>query len=257
MKLLLTIAYDGSAYHGYQVQNGQMTVQERLNDAVLTVFGKRYPVTGCSRTDSGVHALDFKATVTLDVEAPRIPPDRVPLAMNLALPNDISVISASMVPDSFHPRYDVVSKEYRYKILNSRIRDPFLVGRAYQFAVPLDISLMNRAALGFLGSHDFSAFSAAGSEVIERTRTIYQCSVEREGDVVTIRVVGNGFLYNMVRIITGTLIDVSRGRILPDDIPQILESLDREKAGFTAPACGLYLYRVNYENTKGGDGFGP
>lgn len=255
MKLLLTIAYDGTAYHGYQVQNGQITVQEMLNDAVLAVFGKRYPVTGCSRTDSGVHALDFKATVTLDGDAPRIPTDRVPLAMNVVLPNDISVISATEIPDFFHPRYDVISKEYRYKILNSRIRDPFLEGRAYQFAVPLDASLMDRAAANFVGTHDFSAFSAARSEVADRIRTVYHCSVSRDGDIVTVRIVGNGFLYNMVRIITGTLIDVSCGKFLPEDISTIIDSLDREKAGFTAPACGLYLYRVNYGNPKGGDGF--
>ena len=254
MKLLLTIAYDGTAYHGYQVQSGQVTVQEKLNDAVCRVFGKRYPVTGCSRTDSGVHALDFKATVTLDGDAPQIPADRVPLAMNIMLPADIAVKSAVPVPDSFHPRYDVKSKEYRYRILNSRIRDPFLAGRAYQFPVPLDTVLMNRAAGYFVGTHDFSAFTASGSDVADRVRTVYNCSVTSDGDIVTVTVSGNGFLYNMVRIIAGTLIDVSCGKICADSIPEIIASLDRERAGFTAPACGLYLYRVEYDSdfTEGG-----
>lgn len=253
MKILLTIAYDGTAYHGYQVQNGQITVQKRLNDAVLRVFGKRYPVTGCSRTDSGVHALDFKATVTLDDDAPRIPPDRIPLAMNIALPDDISVKSAIPVADSFHPRYDVRSKEYRYLILNSRVRDPFLVGKAYQFPTPLNIGLMNRAAGCFVGTHDFSAFTASGSDVSDRTRTIFDCSVSSNDNIVTVRVSGNGFLYNMVRIVTGTLIDVSCGKLSADSVPDIIKSRDRQRAGFTVPACGLYLYRVSYDYSKGAE----
>ena len=174
--------------------------------------------------------------------------------MNIMLPADIAVKSAVPVPDSFHPRYDVKSKEYRYRILNSRIRDPFLAGRAYQFPVPLDTVLMNRAAGYFVGTHDFSAFTASGSDVADRVRTVYNCSVTSDGGIVTVTVSGSGFLYNMVRIITGTLIDVSCGKICADSIPDIIASLDRERAGFTAPACGLYLYRVEYDSdfTEGG-----
>ncbi len=246
MKYLFTVAYDGRAYHGYQVQKGHVTVQEKLQDAIEKLYGKRYPIVGCSRTDSGVHARDFKAAIFVDDDAPAIPVDRLPLALNIFLPEDISVKKADIVSDTFHPRYDVRLKEYEYLILNSKVRDPFLFGRAYLYPLPLDEKMMNRAAEHLKGTHDFSAFMTSGSDVSDCVRTIYDCTVTRNGSLVSIRISGSGFLYNMVRIITGTLIEVSAGRFSPEDIDSILASRDRSRAGFTAPACGLYLNRVVY-----------
>ena len=246
MKYLLTVAYDGSNYHGYQVQNGQTTIQEKLQDAIEALLGKRYPIVGCSRTDSGVHARDFKATFSTDADAPKIPVEKLPIALNLHLPDDIAIKNAEEASESFHVRYDVKTKEYEYLILNSRIRSPFLCGRTYFYSTPLDVESMNEAAQFFVGTHDFSAFISSGSDVEDRVRTIYSCIVERNGELVTVRISGNGFLYNMVRIIVGTLIEVSSGKLSPSEIPEIILSGDRSMAGYTVPACGLYLNRVEY-----------
>ena len=246
MKYLLTVEYDGTCYHGYQVQSGQITIQEKLQDAVEKLFGKRYPIVGCSRTDSGVHARDFKITFSTNDDSPKIPTEKIPIALNLYLPDDIAIKAAETVSDGFHVRYDVRSKEYEYLILNSRIRSPFLRSRAYFYSFPLDDKLMNEAAQYFLGTHDFSAFMSSGSDVEDMVRTIYSCAVERKGELITVRISGNGFLYNMVRIIVGTLIEVSCGKIEPEKIPKIIASKERSMAGFTAPACGLYLNRVEY-----------
>ncbi len=246
MRYLLTVAYDGRAYHGYQVQKGQITVQKTLQDAVEAIFGDRYPLVGCSRTDSGVHARDFKALLTVGEGAPRIPAEQLPRALNTHLPEDLSVRAAEPAAEGFHPRYDVRRKEYEYLILNAKVRDPFLAGRAYLYPIPLDEERMNRAAARFVGTHDFSAFTAAGSDVADRVRTVFDCRVTREGELVSVRVAGNGFLYNMVRIMVGTLIEVSAGRLAPEAIDDVIASRERSRAGFTAPACGLYLDRVLY-----------
>lgn len=246
MKYLLTVAYDGSGYHGFQVQKKNITVQEQLQDAVEAVMGKRYAITGCSRTDSGVHARDFKALLSTDEDAPCISFDKLPAALNAHLPEDISVKSACVVSELFHPRYNVKMKEYEYLIYNAKIRDPFMAKRAYFYPVLLDEKIMNKAAGFFIGRHDFSAFMASGSDVSDRERTIYSCEVTRNGDIVSIRVSGDGFLYNMVRIMVGTLIEVSKGKINYCDILKIIESKDRSKAGFTAPPEGLYLNKVTY-----------
>ncbi len=253
MKYLLTIAYDGRRYCGYQVQKNGITVQEELCRAAEAVFGRPCPITGCSRTDSGVHAKDFKAALEVDGDTPSIPPEKVAIAMNCHLPEDIAVLSSCEVADAFHPRYDVTEKEYRYLIHNAPPRNPFLAGRAWHYPRALDVAVMNDAAQAFVGEHDFAAFMASGSDVTDTTRTIYACRVDREGDTVAVTVSGNGFLYNMVRIMVGTLVAVSEGKISPCQIPQILRSCDRSRAGITAPACGLYLNRVTYETlTKGG-----
>ncbi len=253
MKYLLTIAYDGRRYCGYKVQKNGVSIQEMLGKAAETVFGRPCSITGCSRTDSGVHANDFKATLKAHGDAPRIPADKVAIAMNCHLPEDIAVLSSCEVPQTFHARYDVKAKEYRYLIHNAPARNPFLAGRAYHYPRHLDEAAMDQAAAGFVGTHDFAALMASGSDVTDTVRTIYSCHVTREGDVVSVKVSGNGFLYNMVRILVGTLIAVSEGKLSADDIPKILASRDRSRAGSTAPACGLYLNRVTYENhEKGG-----
>ena len=252
MKYLLTIAYDGRRYCGYQVQKNGVSVQEMLGKAAAAVFGRPCPITGCSRTDSGVHALDFKATLETYEDAPGIPTDKIAIAMNCYLPEDIAVREVLEVSDSFHPRYDAKIKEYRYLIHNAKARDPFLAGRAYHYPRPLDEGVMERAAAHFVGTHDFAACMASGSDVTDTVRTVYSCEVSRKGDTLMIHVSGNGFLYNMVRIMVGTLISVSEGRIQPEDIPAVLASRDRRRAGATAPACGLYLYRVTYESQEKG-----
>ncbi len=244
MKYLLTISYDGRNYCGYQKQKNGVSVQEKLTEAATALFGEGTKITGCSRTDSGVHAVCFKAT--LESEKAKIKPEKLPSALNAHLPTDISVRDASEVSSDFHPRYSVKEKEYRYIISNSSTRDPFSEGRAYFYPKKLDAEIMNEAAQYLVGRHDFRAFMAAGSKIEDTVREIYSCNVTRNGDNVTVSVCGNGFLYNMVRIIVGTLIAVSDGKLASDDIRKIIESKDRKNAGATAPAEGLYLYNVTY-----------
>lgn len=244
MKYLLTVAYNGKNYCGYQKQKNGISIQEKLTDAAVSLFGEGVSITGCSRTDSGVHAKGFKAT--LECRQTSITLDKIPTALNSVLPEDISILDAETVSDSFHPRYDVKSKEYRYVIHNGKIRDPFFAGRAYHYPKPLDHNIMDEAAKCFVGEHDFASFMASGSKIVDTVRTVYSCNVSREGDIITVSIVGNGFLYNMVRIIVGTLISVSDGKIMPTDIISIINARDRSRAGSTAPAHGLYLYDVKY-----------
>ncbi len=249
MTVLLDISYIGTAYAGWQVQPNAPTVQAAMCAAVERLLGVRCPVTGCSRTDSGVHARSFCCTVSELPEGFSIPTDRLPLALSSILPEDIAVRRATVVPDGFHPRYDCLGKEYAYRIRNSRVRDPFSVGRALHIPRPLDTERMNDAAARFVGEHDFAAFVAAGSKAgagDDTVRRIYGASVVRDGDDVCFRVSGNGFLYNMVRIMTGTLLEVAQGHCRPEDIDGIIASRDRRAAGITVPACGLYLERVFY-----------
>lgn len=249
MKILLKIRFVGTNYAGYQVQNNAPTVQGELCRAAEQLFGKRCDVTGCSRTDSGVHANLFCAAVTnhgsQSLET-TVPTDKIPRAMNAFLPPDIAVISAEEVDNEFHPRYDVKSKEYVYLIQNGGERDPFMADRCLFYPKRLDVDGMNEAAQKFVGERDFAAYMAAGSKVESTVRTIYSASVTREGNLIKFSVRGNGFLYNMVRIMMGTLLAVGEGRVFPEEIPSITESLDRKRAGSTAPACGLYLNDVEY-----------
>ena len=251
MKLLLKIAYDGSAFHGFQVQKNGVSVQSTLQDAVEKLYGARYDVTGCSRTDSGVHALEFYCTVSTGEMTGRIPLQSVPEAMNCVLPDEVAVMGAYEVPDSFHVRHDALSKEYEYLIQNDRLRNPFTVGRVWLCKRHLDESVMNRAAAHFVGEHDFSAFMSAGSKIVDTVRNVSFCRVSREDSLVKVNISANGFLYNMVRIIVGTLVEVSDGKIGEDEIPAIIASKDRSKAGLTAPPEGLYLKKVSYKTEFG------
>lgn len=252
MKLLLYISYVGKDFCGYQVQPGLRTVQGELCRAAKEIFGYECDVTGCSRTDSGVHANMFCATVAKqgdnDLETD-ISINKIPDAMCAHLPSDISVWGAEWKNKEFHPRYDVKYKEYIYRIYNNRQRNPFEDGRSMHYPRRISdgkLSDMQKAACELVGSHDFSAFMAKGSKVENTVRNIKYAEVERSGDIVTFRVAADGFLYNMVRILAGTLISVAEGKISPGNIKDIILSRDRGRAGMTAPACGLYLNKVQY-----------
>lgn len=242
--LLLTIAYDGSRYHGWQVQENALTVQEVFQKALFSATGLREDIKACSRTDTGVHAREF--CVSLLTES-RIPPERLAAALNHYLPEDIVVRSCKAVPLDFHARYSCKGKEYTYEIWNHPVRNPFLQNRALHYWYPIDENLLDRAAKNYLGSHDFSSFCTLDRrEKGDLVRTVTESKVERRGDLVLFTVAADGFLYNMVRIMVGTLLRVQQGKFAPEDIPGILEAKSRKAAGPTAPAWGLYLNRVFY-----------
>ena len=244
--LLLTLCYDGRAYHGFQIQRNADTVQARLQEALALTLPVLPDIKGCSRTDTGVHARMF--CVSLKTQS-AIPCERLPAALNSRLPQDIAVLSCREVPDDFHARYSVKSKRYRYEILNSPVRDPFTQGRAWHCPKKIDnegLSRMKSAAAQYVGKKDFCSFMAADSKVEDTVREVFEAEVEREGNLITFRVRADGFLYNMVRIFVGTLIDVAYGKLEPGDIPKIIEQKDRRAAGSTAPPHGLYLNKVEY-----------
>lgn len=241
--LLLTISFDGTAYHGWQVQDNAVTVQQTLQDALEHICSKRDNIVGCSRTDAGVHANMYCCNVrtesTIDCK-------KLVGALNAVLPKDIAAIDCTEVDYDFHARYDCKSKEYIYKIWNSPNKNPFLYNYSLHYKYPLDAEFLDRQAKAFIGTHRFDSFCAAGSSVEDTERTVINASVEREGDTVIFRVEANGFLYNMVRIMVGTLIDISRGKIPADSIEGIINAENRSAAGYTAPAHGLYLNRIHY-----------
>lgn len=247
MKYFAKIRYLGTAFHGFQIQPGLRTVQGELNTALNQAFGLPCRVTGCSRTDAGVHANEFCLTVECD--GGTIPAEKLPIAVSRFLPEDLSLFYAEECGKSFHPRYDVKEKEYLYRIMNTRIYDPFEYGRVWFLGRPITdegLGRMNAAAEHFIGKFDFSTFMSEGSDVEDTVRNVTSLSVIRNGDLVEVRISADGFLYNMVRIIVGTLTEVAFGRISPDDIPDIIASRDRSRAGMTAPAEGLYLNSVKY-----------
>lgn len=245
-RVMLTVAYDGTAYCGWQVQQNGDTIEGELNKALQGLTGEKIQVIGASRTDAGVHGLCNIAV--FDTES-RIPGEKFSYALNERLPEDIRVRRSEEVSLGFHPRRCASKKTYEYHILNCEFPNP--VRRLYSHFtyVPLDVERMREAAGYFVGEHDFSSFCSAGSQAETTVRTIYKLEVEKSGDEIVIRVMGNGFLYNMVRIIAGTLMDVGCGRKKPEDIPDILEARDRKAAGPTAPACGLIL--TGYEFLEG------
>ena len=246
MNLLFRLTYKGTRYGGFQVQPNAPTVCAAFQDALQAVIGARPDVKGCSRTDAGVHALDF--ALNLRYDGP-IPPRRLVLAVNAHLPPDIRVKSIRPVPDDFHARYAAHAKTYCYRIRNSGIDDPFDLDTCWRIAGPLDAGAMQAAADRLVGRHDFLAFCAAGSGPAahgDTVRTITRCEVRRQGEVITITVTDDGYLYNMVRILAGTLAEAGRGKLGPDDIDEILNSRDRRRAGPTLPAKGLFLVRVDY-----------
>lgn len=242
-RLQLDLRFIGTRYHGWQVQRGAITVQQRMQDAIQAVTGVRSPLTGCSRTDAGVHAAMF--CCAFDTDSP-LRGDKMAAALNAHLPADLAVTGCRERPEDFHPRYDAVAKRYVYRILNTPARDPFWEGLALHCRRPLDLAAMQRTAELFVGTHDFSAFCSAGSDVADRVRTVYQAEVARRGEMVTFTVTADGFLYNMVRIMVGTLLEAEMGRLSSDRVARALQEGKRDLAGHTAPPWGLYLDHVFY-----------
>ncbi|MCX8131355.1 MAG: tRNA pseudouridine(38-40) synthase TruA [Clostridia bacterium] len=239
----LTIEYDGTNYHGWQSQQNAVTVQDTVIKAVRRITGEEVNLTGSSRTDTGVHAYGQVANFFTES---RIPVNKFPLALNSALPDDVVVRDAEEVEEEFHSRFSSKGKKYRYLICNSTVPSALMRNRAFFVPGGLDIKAMDRASRHFLGKHDFSAFKATGSSVKSNERTITDVSLRSNGELIEFEIQGDGFLYNMVRIIAGTLVYVGLGKINADDIPAIIRGGDRRKAGKTAPAHGLYLVEVHY-----------
>ena len=247
MKYFAKIKYLGTDFHGFQVQPEKRTVQGELCTALALATGYPCKVTGCSRTDAGVHANEF--CITVECEGSTVPAEKLPVAVARFMPADLSLYYAKEVADDFHPRYDVVSKEYLYKIKNERVYDPFYYGRAWFLPKPIDeehIVKMRSAADVLVGKHDFSTFMSPGSDVTDTVRNVFYLTVEKKGSDIDIRICADGFLYNMVRIIVGTLVEVAYDRLCPEDMLGVLESHDRRNAGMTAPPDGLYLNKVSY-----------
>lgn len=244
--LLLTLCYDGFAYHGWQIQHNAISVQQVFQEALEKVIGTRPDLKGCSRTDAGVHARRFCCNFHTDHS---IPPERLTAALNHFLPGDVSVLSCKEVPEEFHARYSCKGKEYEYQIWNHPVRNPFLRNRALHYYYELDLERLNAAAAEFLGKHDFTSFCSADSRVKgDLSRTITGSHWRREGDLVIYSVAADGFLYNMVRILVGTQLWVAAGKLEPEDIRGIIDQKDRNAAGPTAPAAGLFLNRVFYDS---------
>lgn len=245
----LIIEYDGTNYHGWQSQKNANTVQGTVERAIRGLIKENVSIIGSSRTDHGVHAYGQVANF---FTSSAIPADRFCYALNRMLPHDILIKSSEEVSMDFHSRYWAKGKKYRYIIYSSRFPSPLLFKRAYHVSHKLDTDNMKKAALYFVGTHDFSAFKATGSSVKTSVRTITGVELFEEGGKIVFEIEGNGFLYNMVRIIAGTLVDVGMGRIGESEIPQIIKNCDRKRAGRTAPAEGLYLMEIYYEGRDDG-----
>lgn len=244
-QIALVLRYDGTAYHGWQIQNNAKTVQETLQNAVRRIVQEDIHIIGCGRTDTGVHAHIYVASF---LTSSSIPADKFPSAINSQLPYDISVIDAMDAPDEFHPIRSCIRKEYTYSIYTGKIRDPFLHNRALHLPYGLDVDKISQASANFVGTHDFSSMRSLGTDVSSTVRTVYDYRVECHGSLVKLIVSADGFLYNMARTMAGTLLHVSSGKIRPDSIPDILASGNRSLAGPTAPACGLALTGLWYND---------
>lgn len=246
--IAMRLSYDGANYHGWQTQRDDVTVQETLERAVEKIVKHPVHITGCGRTDAGVHALRYCASFRTEGT---IPIDRIPLAVNSRLPEDIAVSDAVEVPADFNAIGSCIKKEYIYRIHNSRIRDPFIDRGACFYPQTLDVGRMAAAARAFEGTHDFAAVRSLGTETKTTVRTVYWCRALRQGDMITVAVCADGFLYNMVRAIVGTLVYASYGKLEPAEIPALLEKGDRRLTGPTMPPQGLYLNRIWYEGDVG------
>ena len=247
MNVLLWLAYKGTNYAGFQVQRNGVTVCEVLQNAIEAVLGGRPDVKGCSRTDAGVHARRFAVNFHYD-GAPE--PRRLVLALNAHLPPDVRVLAAQQVPEAFHARYAAHAKTYRYYLRCSAVDDPFTFDTCWRVGSQLDVPAMRAAAAHIVGTHDFTAFCAAGSSAAahgDTVRTVLACDVNGAGENIVITVTADGYLYNMVRILAGTLVEAGRGKLAPADVPAILAGKDRAAAGPTLPAKGLFLEEVVYE----------
>lgn len=244
-QIVLLLRYDGSSYHGWQIQQNAKTVQGTVQSAISQITQENVHLIGCGRTDTGVHAHIYAASFLSDSS---IPVNRIPLALNSLLPHDIAVLDALEAPISFHPIRSCVKKEYTYTISTSPVHDPFLHNRALHMPRKLNIEKIKRAASFLIGTHDFASMRSLGTEVSSTVRTVYDYSVVEKANLLQFVVSADGFLYNMARTMAGTLLDVGFEKIPPEDIPDILKSGDRSLAGPTAPACGLALTRLWYDD---------
>ena len=243
-RVKLVVAYDGTNYSGWQIQPNAVTIEEKLNEAIKSLTGENVKVTGARRTDAGVHSL---GNVCIFDTMTRMPAEKISFALNQRLPEDIVVQESCEISMDFHPRFSKSRKTYEYRILNRKFPMPTRRLDTYFFHYPLDVGKMAEAASYLEGEHDFKSFCSVNSQAETTVRTIYKCIVKKEEDIITIRLTGNGFLYNMVRIIAGTLVKVGCGDIAPEQIPQILSACDRAAAGPTAPAHGLTMIGLCYE----------
>lgn len=250
MRIRLDIEYDGTGYCGWQRQDNAVSVQEKIEDAVLAVTGEKAVVQGSGRTDAGVHALGQVAHLDTDT---RIPPERLAYALNFHLPPDIRVLRSGQVPDDFHARFAARNKTYRYVYRNHPQRSALLRNLCAHERGTLDLDAMRRAAAHMTGRHDFRSFCAAGEPEKNTVREVQDIRIGRSGPWVTIEVTGTGFLHNMVRIMAGTLAMVGRGEMDPEQVPAILAARDRRLAGPTAPASGLFLVKVRYGGPEDAD----
>ena len=242
-RVKLTVAYDGTNYCGWQVQPNGITVQEVLNQCLSEFTGENIETIGASRTDAGVHALGNVAVFDTEM---RMPGDKFSFALNQRLPEDIRIQKSEEVDADFHPRYVKSQKTYEYRILNCRFPIPTERFYSHFTYIPLDVDKMKEAASYLIGEHDFKSFCGTGAQVKTTVRTVKEIQIEKSGDRITIRITGEGFLDNMVRVIAGTLMDIGGGLYPPEKMKGILEAKDRKKAGPTAPARGLTLMKIQY-----------
>lgn len=252
MTYLLWISYKGTNYAGFQVQPNAPTVCAVLQDAMQAALGQRPDVKGCSRTDAGVHARRFALSFCY---TGKVPMEKFVPALNAHLPPDIRALAVQPVADDFHARYAAHAKTYHYYILNARVDDPFTFDTCYRVAAPLDLAAMQAAAQQFVGTHDFAALCASGSSAAahgDTARTITECNVVQIGNYFVISVTADGYLYNMVRILAGALVEAGLHKRAPESIPALLASRDRRQAGQTLPAKGLFLEKVEYPGLTGG-----
>lgn len=243
--IVLTIQFDGTAYHGWQRQKNALTVQQVVEQALCRITGRQTAVVGCGRTDAGVHALKYVCNFYSDT---KIPTEKLSHAINSVLPPDIRCLRAVEADLKFDARRSAIAKRYRYVILNRYVADALLVNRAWHWKYPLDFSKMQSACRHFIGEHDFSSFCATGSGVEDKVRKVYSLDMAKKNECIVIDIYGNGFLRHMVRNIAGTLVYVGAGKIDVDNVPRIILARDRKLAGVTAPPQGLYLMEVYYES---------
>lgn len=243
MKYKLTLMFDGTAYHGWQFQQNGITVQEVLEGAVSAMLGVKTAIVGCSRTDARVHAKMYVCSFSGETT---VPAEKIPFVLNTALPADIRVTGCEIADEGFNARFDTVKKTYEYKILNTVHGDPFLRNYAWHYPAALDLGEMELAASLIRGRRDFRCFMAAGSRVKSTVRDLSELWLRREGGVITVTAGADGFLYNMVRIIVGTLVYVGNGKLKAAELPALIENGDRRRLGLTAPPQGLSLVKVEY-----------
>jgi tRNA pseudouridine38-40 synthase len=248
-RIKLTIEYDGSCYHGWQIQSNAHTVQSEIEDAIFKITGEKVRVTGSGRTDAGVHALGQVAHFDTGSV---IPADKFKDALSAVLPASVAVIGSEEVDFSFHSRYSATGKTYEYKIINRPIRSPIMEKRSWHIRETLNFKALRQASEIFVGTHDFSSFCASGRVISDFNRRIFLSEWNKQKDLLIYRVTGNGFLYNMVRIMVGTMIEVGLGKRKPESILDILHGKKRDLAGITAPPQGLYLVKVHYSGILDG-----